>query len=158
MCLLLHLRNRPARRRKQLLRNPPWLRKILRKAPRLMRDVTIAAAARAITIAVIQRERHRNKECLQKTNWGAWRLPNLLFFAVPVPSAANFARIPGRPTPRARCPQLLFSSKPGGFILVSPELDELTPICYAPVKANASEKTEKPIGFFSPSDFCGNLT
>jgi len=52
-----------------------------------------------------------------KNKLGSLAAPQFALFAVPVLSAADFAHIPGRPAPRARCAQLLFSSKPGGFIL-----------------------------------------
>jgi hypothetical protein len=67
--------------------------------------------------------------------------------------ALYFARILGRRAPRARCDQIMFSSKPGGFILTSPELGELTVLCYAHANANASEKTEKLLQFSSMLGF-----
>jgi len=82
-----------------------------------MRAVTIGAAARDITTSATQQERPRNKRN-PKTNWGAGRLPNLLFLLCRSRALQNIARFSGRLAPRARCVQLLFSSKPGGFILV----------------------------------------
>lgn len=95
-----------------------------------MRDTGTGGTNDTTTIA------DREKANFAEQKRGAWRLPFFADLLCRLGSALTARMFRERLAPQERCAQLWFSSKPGGVVIIPPELVELT----GPVYSRAGRK------------------